>query len=310
MSDVFSKHRENKMHWEQGSVYDLAWSSDGSMLTAAGTKGPVRSWRLERGGHKEGEEHRGLSADIERLAWCPQAKDTNILAAAAFEKTVYLWDQRTGGVETRLQTGRANSEISWSHSGQYLMAASREEGLEIFDVARPDAPAVMSAGVDGLVNAARWSTDDRLLFLATHAGTVEVFAWPQMEHITVIPAHAASCSCLGIDPLGRAVATGSADATLELWDTRDFSLVRTVAGFESPVQFTGFSMDGRFMASASDDAEIRIHAAGSGAPVHSVALKLLATALEWHPKNLAFAFGTAASSKTSLSGKASVTIFL
>ncbi|KAJ1729373.1 hypothetical protein LPJ61_003552, partial [Coemansia biformis] len=95
---AFRRHKENKIHWEQGSVYDLSWSSDGTLLTAVGSKGPVRSWRLGRGGHKEGEEHKGLGSNIERLAWCPESTSAHILAAAEYEKVVHLWDQRSASV--------------------------------------------------------------------------------------------------------------------------------------------------------------------------------------------------------------------
>ncbi|KAJ2848673.1 hypothetical protein IWW36_003152 [Coemansia brasiliensis] len=305
--NAFSRHKENKMHWEQGSVYDLSWSSDGSLLTAAGSKGPVRSWRLERGGHKEGEEHKGIGGNIERLAWCPGTADTNILAAAAFEKTVYLWDQRTGAVQTELNTKKANSDISWSHSGKYFLSASRDEGLEIFDMAQPQS-AVVSAGVDGLLNSARWSIDDKLLLLTTHSGTVEVFSWPQMEHLTVIPAHAASCNCLGIDPLGRMLVTGSADATVGFWNMNDFSLARTVDGFESPLLYTEFNSDGQYVACASDDLDIKIFSVLSGDLVHKLAVDLLTTTLAWHPRNLAFAYGSTSFNKTGK--KPAVTIFL
>ncbi|KAJ2325392.1 hypothetical protein IWW51_002813 [Coemansia sp. RSA 2702] len=304
--DVFSKHKENKMHWEQGTVYDVAWSSDGNLLTASGAKGPVRSWRLGRGGHKEGDEHKGLTSDIERLAWCPPTHDGNLLAAASYEKHVYLWDQRSGSVQQTLTTNKANSELQWMQSGKYLLVASRDEGIDVFDVANTQQP-VVSATADGSLNAARWSIDGRLLFLATHAGNVEVYSWPAMEHVTVVPAHAASCNCLGVDPRGLVLATGSADATMELWNMEDFSLMRTLPEFESPLMFTEFSMDGRYIASASDDLEIKIHET-EGALVHKLKLSLLTTALAWHPRNLAFAYGSTAPSKSG--AKPAVTIFL
>ncbi|KAJ2160287.1 hypothetical protein GGF46_002399 [Coemansia sp. RSA 552] len=305
---MFDRHRESGMHWEQGSVYDLSWSSDGNLLTAAGSKGPVRSWRLERGGHKEGEAHKGIEGNIERLAWCPASQDPNILAAAPYDKVVYLWDYRTGVVQTKLDTDKINSDICWSHSGRYLASASRDEGLAIFDVTQPQSP-VFSAEVDGTINSVRWSVDDKLVFLATHVGTVEVFAWPTMEHLTMVPAHAASCNCVGVDPRGRLLATGGADATMELWTTDDFSLRNTVDGFESPLLSANFSMDGEFVACASDDLNIMIHAASTGKLVHRLGLDLMATALEWHPRKLAFAYGTTPQSNKSMV-KPSVKIFL
>ncbi|KAJ1722685.1 THO complex subunit 3, partial [Coemansia biformis] len=224
-----------------------------------------------------------------------------------YEKVVHLWDQRSASVVAKLTTGRTNSDICWSASGKHLAVASREEGIEIFDVAQPQS-AVVSADVDGTINSVKWSADGSLLLLCTHVGTVEVFAWPSMEHLTAIPAHAASCNTVGVDPRGRLFATGGADATMELWNADDFSLAHTIDGYDSPLLFAGFSMDGRFVASASDDPEIKIHDTFAGELVHRLKLDALTTAMAWHPRNLAFAYGSSGSTKSS--AKPSLTIFL
>ncbi|KAJ2663230.1 hypothetical protein IW148_002563 [Coemansia sp. RSA 1199] len=303
-TDVFSKHKENTMHWEQGTVYDISWSSDGSQLTAAGATGPVRTWRLERGGHKEGDVHSGLPSSIERIAWSPPT-NPSLLAAAAYEKTVCIWDQRLSSTTMRFATRGVNSDVCWHpQSGTHVLVASRDEGIEVFDTTQPNRP-VVSANIDGAsLNSARWSSDGSLLLLATHSGSVEIYAWPSMAHITTIPAHASSCNCVAFDP--HFIATGGADSCVQLWNTLDFSLHTVIGGFESPVVFAEFSACGKFVACASDDEDLVIHNT-KGQVVHRMRVHGLTTALEWHPRNLAFAVGSAGSSKSS---KPSVSIFL
>ncbi|KAJ2051273.1 hypothetical protein IW146_004229 [Coemansia sp. RSA 922] len=306
-ANTFQNHKETKMHWEQGAIYDLSWSSDGGLLTAAGAKGPVRSWRLERGGHKEGEELKELGNDIERLAWCPALQHSQMLAAASYEKCVFLWDQRANSVSTKLDTSGLNSDICWSPSGKYFAVVNREEGLEIFDMASPQSPVVV-AELDEVVCSIKWDVSESLLFMTTLRGSVEVYAWPSMEHLTMIPAHTAACNAIGIDPRSKLLATGGADATMGIWRTDDFSTVRTIDGYESPLLLVNFSSDGRFIASASDDFAIRLHDSYSGELVQQVTVTSMTTALEWHPRNLALAYGSAGSAKTSI--KPTVTIFL
>ncbi|KAJ2888981.1 hypothetical protein GGI21_001337 [Coemansia aciculifera] len=305
-TNAFQYHKETKMHWEQGVIYDLSWSSDGGLLTAAGAKGPVRSWRLERGGHKEGEELKGLGGDIERLAWCPALQHMHTLAAASYERTVFLWDQRACSVAAKLETSGLNTDISWSPSGKYFAVVNREEGIEVFDVASPQAPVVV-AELDEFVCSVKWDVSESLLFLAMHHGSVEVYAWPTMEHLTTIPAHTASCSAIGIDPRSKLIATGGADAIMGIWSTDDFSTVRTIDGYESPLLLVDFSSDGRFIASA-DDLHIRLHDSYSGELAHQLAASSPTTALEWHPRNLALAYGSSGSAKVLT--KPTVTIFL
>ncbi|KAJ1784837.1 hypothetical protein GGF45_001858 [Coemansia sp. RSA 551] len=299
--DVFGKHKENTMHWDQGTVYDISWSSDGSQLTAAGSTGPVRTWRLERGGHKEGDAHSGLPSSIERIAWSPPV-NPSLLAAAAYEKTVCVWDQRLSSTTMRFATKGVNSDVEWHPRGTHVLVASRDEGMEVFDTAQPNRP-VVSASIDGAsLNSARWNADGTLLLLATHAGSVEIYAWPTMTHITTIPAHASSCNCIASDP--HYIATGGADS-VQLYSTRDFSLLTVIGGFESPVVFAEFSACGKFVACASDDEHLVIHNT-KGRVVHKEKMHGLTTALEWHPRNLAFAVASAAGK----SSKPSVSIFL
>ncbi|KAJ2856024.1 hypothetical protein J3B02_001847 [Coemansia erecta] len=308
LSYVFRDHKENKMHWEQGAVYDLSWSSDGSMLAAVGAKGSARSWRLERGGHKEGEELKALGSNIERLAWCPASHSTHLLAAAAYERTVHLWDQRTNNVDVKLSTNGTNSDICWSPSGRYFAVVSKDDGkLEIFDVGQPQSPVVV-AEIDEIVCSVRWNPQETMVLLATHQGAVEVFEWPSMRHLTAVNGHAASCNCIAFDSCGRTMATGGADAAVQLWNAADFSPTHAIAAHQSPLLFVDFNMDDRFVASASDDLSIRIHEAFSGELAHSLDVDSLTTAVKWHPRNLALAYGSAGSSKAS--AKPSVTILL
>ncbi|KAJ2501840.1 hypothetical protein GGH96_001601 [Coemansia sp. RSA 1972] len=301
--DVFSKHKENTMHWDQGTVYDISWSSDGSQLTAAGSTGPVRTWRLERGGHKEGDAHTGLPSSIERIAWSPST-NPSLLAAAAYEKTVCVWDQRISSTAMRFATKSVNSDVCWHPQGTYVLVASRDEGIEVFDTTQANRP-VVSASIDGAsLNSARWNNDGTLLLLATHAGSVEIYAWPTMTHITTIPAHASSCNCIALTH--NLLATGGADSCVQLYNTGDFSLNCVISGFESPVVFAEFSACGEYVACASDDECLVIHNT-KGRVVHKEKMHGLTTALEWHPRNLAFAVASAGSGKAS---KPSVSIFL
>ncbi|KAJ2517012.1 hypothetical protein H4217_004221 [Coemansia sp. RSA 1939] len=305
---MFQHHKDNRLHWEQGPVYDISWSSDGGQLSAVGSRGYARTWRLERGGHKDGEELKALGSEIERLAWSPATHNTNVIAGAGYDKVVQLWDQRTKSTTTKLGTRGQITDICWSPSGKYFAAVGREDGIDVFDIAAGSQTPVVSAPFDDIAYLARWDASERVLFLATHQGAVEVYAWPTMEPLTTIPAHAGSCNCLGIDPCGKVLATGGADATMELWSTDDFTMTHVVDGYESPLLFADFSMDGRFIATASDDLEVRIHDSFSGDQVHRLAVESLTTALEWHPRNLALAYGSAGAGKGGV--KPAVTIFL
>ncbi|ORX66594.1 WD40 repeat-like protein [Linderina pennispora] len=307
MSRTFDNHKESRLNGTRGTVIDMSWSSDGSQLTAAESKGHVRTWRLGRGGHKEGEEIRTLGSDIEHVAWCTEPGKQGILAAAKFEKTVHLWDSTSNSIASSIATSGANTALVWSPSGKYLAVLSRDARIEIFDAANLEAP-VVTLETEETVHMVRWDTREELLLLATHHGAVEVYSWPNVEHVHTVAAHVASLNCLGVEPRGDILATGGADSSMQFWRTDDLSVYKAIEGYESPLRLIDFSMNSKFVASASDDADILIHDVYSGDKVKSIHINGLVTAMAWNPRNLIIAYaaegavGRSASSMVAMFG--------
>lgn len=129
------------------------------------------------------------------------------------------------------------------------------------------------------VNEISWNTSGDLFYLTTGQGTIKIFDYPSFKLLHTLRAHTANCYCIEIDPRGRYLAAGSADATVSLWDLESYTCLRSftelryvVRGkFGSraltlltchwnrwPVRTISFSYDGQFLASASEDSYIDI----------------------------------------------------
>src|SRR5438552_3458211 len=57
-------------------------------------------------------------------------------------------------------------------------------------------------------------------------------------------------------PDGKLVATASSDRRIALWDTKDWSLVKSLRGHGGPVRGVAFSPDGKLLASCAEDASV------------------------------------------------------
>jgi WD40 repeat protein len=63
---------------------------------------------------------------------------------------------------------------------------------------------------------------------------------------------------VAFSPDGRTLASGSADATVKLWDVASGREVRTLSGHARGVDSVAFSPDGRTLASGSGDNMVRV----------------------------------------------------
>jgi WD40 repeat protein len=76
-------------------------------------------------------------------------------------------------------------------------------------------------------------------------------------------------SCLAFDPDGRVLASGSADATIILWDVPAFRPRAVLRGHTRPIRALAFSPDGSRLASGSADGSLRIWDVARGVEVDS-----------------------------------------
>jgi hypothetical protein len=79
------------------------------------------------------------------------------------------------------------------------------------------------------------------------------------------------------------LALGSTQGTITLWNVAELRVVRTLAAHDSAVAAVAFSGDGHLLASAGDDASIRIWSTASSRPYRSLSSQTRAAALAFTP---------------------------
>jgi len=277
----------------QKKVHSLAWNCTGTRLASGSGDRTAKIWSADSQFHmRETAELRGHNDSVDQLCWDPTNPDR--LATASGDKTVRLWDAREKGKPAyTIPTSGENINIAYSPDGLYIAVGNKDDCLSIIDTRR--AKVFKRTQFKYEVNEFSWDVSGKYFFLTTGQssgmGTVEVmdFKRESVSILKSIPAHTGHCYCMDVDPNGRYIAVGSADAMVSVWDLEDLMCVQTFSRLDWPIRTVSFSHDGNYVAAGSEDLFIDIANVATGEH-HSVPTKGATNCIAWHPNKLALAY--------------------
>ncbi|XP_034220797.1 THO complex subunit 3 isoform X2 [Prunus dulcis] len=240
-------------------VHSVAWNCTGTKLASGSVDQTARVWHIEPHGHGKVKdiELKGHTDSVDQLCWDP--KHADLIATASGDKTVRLWDARSGKCAQLAELSGENINITYKPDGTHIAVGNRDDELTILDV-RKFKP-IHKRKFNYEVNEIAWSTTSEIFFLTTGNGTVEVLAYPSLRPVDTLMAHTAGCYCIAIDPLGR-----------------------------SPVRTISFNNTGEYLASASEDLFIDISNVQTGRTVHQIPCRAAMNSVEWNPKSNLLAY--------------------
>lgn len=207
------------------AIQAIAFSPDGRFLTAAGEEKIIWLWDAENG-KPLGNPFIGHQSAITSLAFSP---DSRFLASAeqGSQPLIKLWDMENGQLVRDFEQAHSASiyRLAFNPTGEWLTSASGDDSLLLWDVntGRP-----LSTPLSG---------------------------------------HSSDVLALAISPDGQTLASAGTDDTLILWslswDANSGQFIaqiigKPLTGHSNNIMDLAYSPDGRFLASGSDDASVRI----------------------------------------------------
>ena len=311
------------------SIRALGWSIDGRRLASSSSDRTIRIWTPERSiDHRATSELRGHTDAVEQLAWDPTHAEC--LASAAGDRSVKFWDIRTASASGSVPTSGPNINIAYHPSGRLVAVGDRDDTVSLVDVragkvlglirSLGSPPDPTSSEVKWVkaereeINEFSWTPDGSLFVLGTGGGTVRLLdartvevrqgeesskgasvsavRWPVVHTIV---GHTASVFCLKFDPLGRYLATASADSTTALWSLNEWYNISMSGHLSYPPRSISFSFDGEFLAAGGEDSFISITATvpmdpSIDSPLHKIPVSSAVNCLTWHPSRPYLAF--------------------
>jgi WD40 repeat protein len=180
--------------------------------------------------------------------------DGTQIASAGEDRTVKLWDARTGRL-ARTFTGHDDvvTSVAFSPDGGRLAAAALNGTVVVWEAAT-GRPICTFGGQPGkVVVDLAFSPDGAQIASATHGSSLVVRDVETGREWTVLRRGGASLMGVAFSPDGARIALGRVDSVVEVWDATTHKLLRTLKGHTAGVPRVEFSPDGTRLASASWD---------------------------------------------------------
>src|SRR5215213_6911780 len=207
---------------------------------------------------------RTLSGHAGLVTGCAVSADGATIVSASHDKTLKVWDGRSG-VELFTLSGHAAwvNDCAVSADGATIVSASTDKTLKVWD-GRSGAERFTLSGHAAGVRGCAMSADGSTIVSASADQTLKVWDGRSGAERFTLSGHAAGVRGCAVSADGATIVSASDDQTLKVWDGRSGER-STLSGHAERVMGCAVSADGATIVSASDDHTLKVWDGRSGA---------------------------------------------
>ena len=208
---------------------------------------------------------RTLQGHTKLVLGCAVSADGAFIVSASWDKTLKVWDARSGEARLTLQ-GHTDGVrgCAVSPDGAFIVSASNDETLKVWDARTGEARLTLQ-GHTAAVFGCAVSPDGAFIVSASEDKTLKVWDARSGQVRLTLQGHTVGVygGC-AVSPDGAFIVSASWDKTLKVWDARSGEARLTLQGHTAEVRGCAVSADGAFIVSASGDNTLKVWDARTG----------------------------------------------
>jgi RNA polymerase sigma factor (sigma-70 family) len=183
-----------------------------------------------------------------------------VAAGNPSEKTIKIWDPRTGKLERILKTGEAQPwPLAFSPDSKLFAVGGQKEDhsgqVQVWDTQNWKQKHVLKH--DKYVNSVAFTSDSKILASGSGGDLVQLWDAQKGQRIRSLKGIRPGTWCVAFSPDDQTIAAGWRDGSVRLWDVQSGELKKTFKGHTDAIQSLAFSPDGKTLASTSQDETVR-----------------------------------------------------
>ena len=237
---AFAATASTAMHGAGAACVDVHATEP--LAATGGADGAVRCYdAAKRKAAKKSAGHTGAVSRVRLHATQP------LIVSASADSTVRVWSREGKSLHTIAAHSDAVADVTLHATGDYCVSASADKSWALSDLTRGEV--ILSVGdAPSGYSCAGFHPDGLILGTGTES-LVRIWDVKSQANVASFEGHTGAVSGLAFSENGYYLATGSADATVRLWDLRklkNFQTITPSAG--AAVGAVGFDFSGQFLA--------------------------------------------------------------
>ncbi|MBW4640571.1 MAG: NACHT domain-containing protein [Gloeocapsa sp. UFS-A4-WI-NPMV-4B04] len=249
------------------SIFSIALSPDCRILASGHEDQSVKLWNFSKG--ECFQTLQGHTNRVWSVAFAPQLAisanqennsdpDTAVLATGSADRTIKLWNYKTGKCLKTLQ-GHTSWvwSVAFSPDSQYLASTSYDQTVKLWDVRTGKCLITLQEHTASVV-AVTFSPNGQHLATGGFDQTIKIWEVSTGKCLVTLQGHTNSVWSLAFSQNGQFLASSSFDSSIKLWHTGTGQCMQTLQGHDGAVSAIALSPDGHLLFSGGFDCSIRV----------------------------------------------------